>query len=301
MIDPTGYVIFAKVAETGRFTAAAQALGLSKSAVSKQVARLEDSLGVRLLNRTTRRISLTEAGMVLFERCRRIAEDLEDARAAVTHLQEAPRGLLRVNAPVSYGIGHLAPVLPGFMAVYPDLKVDLTLADRRIDLVEEGVDVAIRIGNLDDSSLIARRIVSYRRIVLAAPAYWDRAGRPARPEDLARHNCLSYSYLATGRNWSFVDEAGRPLSVRVDGSLTANNGETLVRAAEAGLGVIWSPTFLCAEAANTGRLEPALERFEAEPVGVHAVFPHSRNLSTKVRVFVDYLIETLVQPKGTLV
>lgn len=301
MLDPTGYVIFAKVAETGSFTAAAQALGLSKSSVSKQVARLEDSLGVRLLNRTTRRMSLTEAGAVLFERCRRIAEDLEDARAAVSHLQEAPRGLLRVNAPVSYGIGHLAPVLPGFMAAYPDLKIDLTLADRRIDLVEEGVDIAIRIGNLDDSSLIARRIVSYRRIVLAAPEYWDKAGRPSRPEELERHNCLSYSYLATGRNWSFVDANGRPLSVRVDGSLTANNGETLVRAAEAGLGVIWSPTFLCADAANTGRLEPVLERFEAEPVGVHAVFPHSRNLSTKVRVFVDYLIETLVQPKGTLV
>ena len=293
MDDVNAYIVFAKVVEAESFTGAAELLGESKSAVSKQINRLEDSLGIRLLNRTTRRMSLTEAGEIFYDRVRRVVDEVEEARLAVTQLQESPRGVLRVNAPLSYGIEHLAPILPGFMARYPDLKVDVTLIDRRIDLIDEGVDVAIRIGVLSDTSLIARKLTAYRRLITAAPAYWEKHGKPATPQDLAAHNCLTYAYLSAGRSWRFREQDGRQFDVAVAGNLTANNGEMLAHAAIQGQGVTWLPQFICGPGLEQGDLEPVLEEYELEPVGVFAVFPHTRNLSTKVRVFVDYCAEML--------
>lgn len=292
MDDINAFLVFARVVEEGSFTAAAERLGESKSAVSKQIGRLEDSLGTRLLNRTTRRMSLTEAGAIFYDRVRRVVEEVEEARVAVSQLQATPRGTLRVSAPVSFGISHIAPVLPGFVTRYPDLHVDMALTDHQVDLVEEGIDVAVRIGALTDTSLIARRIRDYDRLVLASPDYWRQHGMPKHPSELSEHNCLTYAYFASGRTWRMNDPAGGEISVRVGGSINANNGEVLLRAAEAGIGIIQSPSFICDEAIAAGRLVPALQEFGFEPVGLHAVFPHARNLSTKVRVFVDFLVET---------
>lgn len=291
MDDINAYLVFARVVEEGSFTAAAERLGESKSAVSKQISRLEDGLGTRLLNRTTRRMSLTEAGAIFYERVRRVVEEVEEARVAVSQLQAAPRGTLRISAPVSFGMSHIAPVLPDFMARYPDLQVDIALTDHQVDLVEEGIDVAVRIGALTDTSLIARRIREYRRLVLASPGYWKKYGMPEHPSELSDHQCLTYAYFTGGRTWRMGDPAGGEITVRVGGRMNANNGEILVRAAEAGLGIIQSPIFLCEDSMAAGKLVPALESFEFEPVGLHAVFPHARNLSTKVRVFVDFLVE----------
>lgn len=294
MDDINAYIVFAKVVEAESFTGAAELLGESKSAVSKQINRLEDSLGVRLLNRTTRRMSLTEAGQIFYDRARRVAEEAEEARLAVTQLQESPRGVLRVNAPLSYGIEHLAPILPTFMERFPDLTVDLTLSDRRADLVEEGIDVAIRIGALSDNSLIARKLSEYRRIVVASPRYWETHPKPQKPADLTDHDCLTYSYLSTGRTWNFKGDDAY-IDVPVSGSLSANNGDAIVRVVSQGLGVAWLPEFICGRALATGALEPVLEAFETDPIGVFAVFPHRRNLPTKVRVFVDYCADVLAQ------
>jgi len=281
--------VFARVVEEGSFSHAARGLGLSKSAVSKQVGRLEDRLGVRLLNRTTRQLSLTEAGTAFFEHCRQLVTDAEAAESAVTHLAAAPRGTLRVNAPMSFGQLHVAPLLPAFLQAYPELSVEMQLSDRTVDLIEEGFDLAIRIGQLRDSSLIARRLAPMRRVVCAAPAYLDARGRPQHPRELKQHECLIYSYLSSGREWRFHGGDGE-LRVPVQGRLEINNGDALLAAARQGFGVVMLPTFLAAADVKAGRLEPVLQDWcEGEAGGIHAVFPASRNLSPKVRVFVDFL------------
>lgn len=287
----TGMAVFARVVEEGGFSKAAQTLGLSKSAVSKQVSRLEDRLGVRLLNRTTRRLSLTEAGTAFYEGCRQVVSDAEAAEAAVSHLASAPRGVLRVNAPMSFGQLHVAPALPDFMARYPELAIDLQLNDRTVDVVEEGFDMAIRIGELPDSSLIARRLAPMRRAAAAAPAYLDRHGRLAHPRDLEAHECLIYSYLAWGREWRFDGEGGE-VRVPVSGRVEINNGDALLAAARRGAGIVMLPTFLVGDDLRAGRLEPVLADWSPTQRGaVYAVFPASRNLLPKVRVFVDFLAE----------
>jgi DNA-binding transcriptional LysR family regulator len=295
-MDQLGAIaVFARVIEANGFTAAARALGLSKAAVSKQVARLEDRLGVRLLNRTTRRLGLTEAGRDFYERARRILAEVEEAEQAASSRQASPRGLLRVNAPVTYGIGHVVPVLPAFMRRYPEIRLDLVLNDRYVDLIEEGFDLAIRVGlePLKDSSLVARRLFATRHAVCAAPSYLAARGSPQMPADLARHDCLLYSYLSTGEEWRFLDAAGRPFGVRVAGPMRANNGDALHHAARAGLGIIYAPAFLLAEDLAAGRLVPVLSDWQTPEAAVHAVYPPGRPLGTKVRVFVDYLAETL--------
>lgn len=280
----TGMAVFAKVAEEKGFSAAARALGLSKSAVSKQVARLEDRLGARLINRTTRRLSLTAAGTAFYERCARVIAEAEEAERAVSSLHAEPRGVLKVNAPMSFATLQLAPAIPEFMARYPELAVDLTLNDRMVDLVDEGFDVAVRIARLTDSSLIARRLAPSRRLVVASPDYFARRGTPARPEDLKNHNCLLYAYTLTGDEWRFRDQ-----SVRVTGNLKANNGEVLRAAVLAGAGVALMPTFIVGDDVRAGRLQAVLGAWEDHSSSVYAVYPHARYLSTKVRVFVDYL------------
>lgn len=290
MTDLAGIAVFAEVAKQGGFTAAANALGLSKSTVSKQVARLEDKLGVRLLNRTTRRLSLTEVGRAYYERCRRIIEEAEDAELAVTQLHAEPRGTLRVNAPISFGTLHVAGVLPAFMARYPDLHVDMELNDRVVDLVEEGLDMAIRIGELSDSTLVARRLAPCRFAAVASPAYWDAHGRPEHPSELADHNCLIYSLRQRPREFRFDGPDG-PITVGASGTLSCNNGDLLLRAAIAGTGVYLCPTFFCGVHMNDGRLEAVLRDFLGREAAVYAVWPQSRHLSAKVRAFVDFLAE----------
>lgn len=301
MNDLSGIAVFAAVVEAGSFTNAGTRLGLSKSAVSKQITRLEERLGAQLLNRTTRRLNLTEVGQAFYERCRRIVSEAEEAELAVTRLQADPRGILRLSAPVSFGVEHLGRALPDFMAHYPDVQIDMECADRTVDLLEEGFDMAVRIGRLADSSLIAKRIASSRRMVLAAPDYWRRHGKPSHPRDLADHHCLTYAYQQSQQHWDFVDPRTRaPFTVQVPtGPMHANNGHILVEAAIGGRGVVMSPCFICGEAWRDGRLEPALEDFESNPVGIHAVYPPSRHLSAKVRAFIDFLTSRFAGPEET--
>jgi len=282
--------VFRRVVELDGFAAAARDLRLSTGSVSKQVARLEGHLETRLLNRTTRRISLTEAGRGFYERCVRILEEVEEAKLAAASASASPRGTLRVNAPMSFGIRHLSGVLPDFMALYPELAVDLSLNDRFVSLLDEGFDVAIRIGALADSSLVARRIGTSRLHVVASPSYLEARGAPETPGDLQHHECLAYSLRNAGAEWQFVGPEGR-VGVRVSGRLRVDNGDVIVAAASAGMGIALSPAFLVDEHVRSGRLRVLLSGYEAETAEIHAVYPHSRHLSAKVRVFIDFLVE----------
>lgn len=282
--------VFAKVAEVKSFTKAAEALGLSKSAVSKHVAGLEERLKARLLQRTTRRLSLTEVGTALFARAQRIVAEVEEAERAVTALSTEPRGTLRVSAPMSFGIRHLGPVLADFMVRFPALHVDLALNDRMVDIVEDGFDLAIRIAKLPDSSLIARKLCPGRRIVCASPEYWRRHGTPKTPADLKNHNCLMYTYLPNPDELRFDGPDG-PVAVPVAGTLHSNNGDILRAAALAGIGFFFAPTFLVGDDVRAGRLERVLPEYDDTSLSIYAVYPHTRHLSAKVRAFIDFLAE----------
>lgn len=288
--DLSAILAFVEVVEGGSFSAAARRLGLTRSAVSRQVAGLEDRLGARLLNRTTRRLSVTEAGAVYHQRCVRILAEAAAAERAVADLDDAPRGLLRVNAPMSFGLGHLGPAVAEFLVRHPAIRVDLTLDDRVVDLVGEGFDLAVRIAELPPSTLIARRLAVNRRVLCAAPSYLARAGRPRHPQQLAEHACLAYAYLATGNDWSFRGPDGA-VSVRVDAAHSANNGDALRHLALAGLGILLSPTFIVGDDLRQGRLVSLLDDWVDADTGVYAVYPHGRHLSPKVRAFVDFLAE----------
>ena len=279
---------FIKVVDAKSFTAAADRLNLSKSVVSRRIADLENRLGARLLNRTTRKLSLTEVGQAFFERCTRILSDLDEAERAVADLHAAPRGRLRVNAPLSFGLLHLAGAVAEFMERYPAIEVDIDLNDRYVDLFDEGYDVAVRIGRLRDSSLIARRLAPNRRVVCASPAYIEAHGAPRVPEDLAQHRCLLYTNVPTAEQWQFKVD-GETRVVRVNGCLRANNGDILLAAAIAGHGVVVAPTFMCGEALASGDLRCLLSDYTFSDSAVHAVYPQNRHLSPKVRAFVDFL------------
>lgn len=282
--------VFARVIDTGGFSRAAESLGISKSAVSKQVSRLEDRFGTRLLNRTTRRISLTEAGERVLEHSRRAVAEFEAAEAEVGAHRDTPSGLLRVSAGVSFGQSELAPRLAAFLEDCPDLSVDLVLNDRMVDLVEEGYDVALRIGVLRDSSMMARRIAHVRNVTAAAPAYLEARGRPLAPSDLAAHDCLGYSNLDGGSAWSF-DGAGGGVRHRFKPRLLSNNGDALAKAAAGGLGIVHMPAFILRDAMRDGLLEPILADHRPSPVGLYAVYPAGRPLAAKVRYFIDFAVK----------
>ncbi|MCZ6839745.1 MAG: LysR family transcriptional regulator [Alphaproteobacteria bacterium] len=286
----SGMEVFARVAEAGSFTKAAGQLGISTSAASKHVIALENRLGARLLNRTTRRLSLTEVGASYYEWCTRIAQDVAEAESTVTQMHSEPRGRIKLNAPMSFGIRHLAPAMPEFLALYPELTLDMNLNDRFVDLIEEGYDVAVRIGELRDSSLVARRLAPARMIVCGAPAYFERHGVPKTPADLADHNCLGYSLLAVPGEWHFTGP-GRAQTVRISGNFHVNNGDAMRAAALAGLGVVVQPTFIIGDDVARGALQRVLADFTPRESTIHAVFPHNRHLSAKVRVFVDFLVD----------
>ncbi|MGM0559591.1 MAG: LysR family transcriptional regulator [Pseudomonadota bacterium] len=283
--------VFVNVVESGSFSAAARNLNLSKSAVSKTISRLEEGLGTRLLNRTTRKLSLTEAGRSYYEGCRRMLNEAEAANQAVHRLSDAPRGTLRVNLPMSFGTLQVAPLLPLFLQRFPEIDLDAAFDDRPVDLVEEGYDMAIRIGVLSDSSLIARRLAPNRRVLCAAPSYLEEQGAPQSPEALAAHSCLLYSYQASGDSWRLIGPDGER-RIRVSGRLRLNNGEAIRAAAVAGLGIAYLPTFIAGTDLQAGRLVPILPDWMDDGLGaVHAVYPAGRHLSPKVRVFIDFLAE----------
>jgi DNA-binding transcriptional LysR family regulator len=285
----TGLSVFAKVVEGSSFAAAARHFGLSPAMVSKHILALEERLGARLLNRTTRRVSPTEIGRVFYERATRILADIDDAEQEASALQTTPRGLLRISGPLSFGTRQLAPAIADYLAACPAIEIDVTLSDRVADLVEEGFDLAIRIGRLADSSLVARRIAPCLLVACAAPAYLKKHGAPRRPADLAAHNCLGYSYAALRNEWRFSGPDGME-SVRVTGRLNANNGDILRLAALGGEGIILQPSFIVADDLAAGRLVPILPGYAPDEIAIHAVYPHSRHLSVKVRSFVDFLV-----------
>lgn len=279
---------FVRVVDAHSFSGAARLLGLTRSAVSRQIAALEDGLGVRLLNRTTRQLSTTEAGAIYYEHCVRILAEAAAAERAVMDLDEAPRGLLRINAPMSFGQTHLGAAVAEFMSRHPALRVELILDDRVVDLVADGFDVAVRIAELPPSTLVARKLAVNRRVLCASPAYLAAAGTPARPQDLTRHRCLAYTYLAMGNDWRFRGEDG-PLTVRIDGAFAANNGDVLRQVALAGGGIMLSPTFIVGDDLRAGRLVPILADYVDADTGIYAVYPQTRHLSPKVRALIDFL------------
>jgi DNA-binding transcriptional LysR family regulator len=287
----TDIAVFVRVVERGSFTLAADDLELSRAVVSKYLSRLEERLGARLLHRTTRRLSLTEAGAALFEASRGAIERIEEAEAAVAQLQSEPRGRLRVSAPMSFGILHLGPAMAEFARTHPRVTLDVSLDDRFANLVEEGIDVAIRIGVLTDSSLVARKLSFANAVACASPAYLEEHGEPETPEDLASHNCLIYSYLATANVWRFKAPEGREIPVAVNGTFRINNGIVLAEAAVAGHGSLVTPSFYVAPMLRDGRLKRILERYRLKEVGIHAVYPQRGHVPPKVRAFVDFLAQ----------
>ncbi len=286
----TSLEVFAKVASAGSFSAAGRAMGLSQTMVTKHIAALEARLGTKLFHRTTRRLSLTEAGRDYLDVAARVLADLDAADNAVAADRFEPRGVLRLNAPVSFGVRQIAPLLSGFACRHPHVTVELGLNDRLVGLAEEGWDLAIRIGSLSDSSLIARRIAPCRIVVCAAPSYLEARGTPRTVADLAQHNCLGYTLSRwTGADrWTFG--ARSEMTIPVTGNLRANNGSALLAAAIAGQGVIYQPTFIVAEALRAGTLtvlpldHPTLE------VGIHAVFLPVHHPAAKVRAMIEFLV-----------
>jgi DNA-binding transcriptional LysR family regulator len=275
--------------ERGSFTLAADDLRLSRAVVSKYISRLEERLGARLLNRTTRRLALTEAGAALFEASRGALERIEEAEAAVAQFQTAPRGRLRVSAPMSFGILHLGPALADFSRQFPGVTLDIRLDDRFVNLVEENVDVAVRIGQLTDSSLVARKLGVTRGVACASRRYLEEHGEPGIPEELASHDCLMYSYLSNANVWRFTARDGREIPVAVTGTIRINNGIVLAEAAMAGRGILVSPSFYVAPMLRDGRLQRILADYRLPELGIHAVYPQKAHVPPKVRVFIDYL------------
>lgn len=285
------YEMFATVAAKGSFTRAADALDTSPANVTRYVQELETYLGARLLNRTSRRLSLTESGEALYERVRIILDDAAEAEAEVQATSVNPRGRLRINAPLSFGFLRLASLWPQFMARYPDIELEVDLVDRVVDLVEEGYDLAIRISRRGSQAVVGRKLASSRNIVCAAPDYIARRGMPMTPQDLTTHACIGYTLAADSEVWNLEDAEGRPHAVRTNAVMRSNNGDTCRAAALAGVGVIWQPTFLIGDDLRQGRLVPVLPGFRMPEIDVMAVYPSRRHLSAKVRVMVDFLAE----------
>lgn len=292
----TEMVVFVEVVESRSFTAAATKLGITKSVASKYVTRLEDRLGVRLLNRTTRRLSLTEAGSALYQGGRAALDEIATAERSVSYAQAAPRGRLRINAPMSFGILRLGPIVPEFLAAYPEIALDVNHNDRFIDVIEEGYDVTLRITNdLGDSRLVARKLTPIHFVVCAAPPYLERNGAPQTPQDLAGHNCLIYTLANAGNVWDFAGPSGS-LSVSVSGNYHSNSSLAIRDMLMAGAGVARMPTFVVGEALQRGLLIPLLNDYATEPSALYTVYPPNRYLSPKARVFVDYVVARFAPP-----
>ena len=284
--------VFEKVAKHNSFSAAADNMGLSKAMVSKHIASLENSLDVLLLNRTTRRLSLTESGAAYLERVKHILSDIEETELAVSTLSSEPRGTLKLTAPTSFGAFHLARAIGGYKQIYPEVHIEMVLTERLPDLVEDGIDLAIHVGQLDDSSLIAKRLAHTRMVVCGSPGYFKKYGIPKTPEDLTDHKCLIYTPRAPVNEWSFQKDQ-KQFTVRVSGDIRSNIGDALRVAAMQDSGLIQLPTYMTGLDINAGRLQAVLEGYEPPESPINALYLHRKHLSAKVRTFVDYLYEIL--------
>jgi DNA-binding transcriptional LysR family regulator len=282
--------LFVRVVDSGSYTAAADQMEISRALASKLVQALEDQLGVRLLHRTTRKLSLTEAGERYYQRVSEILGSLNEAEALAAEFQADPRGRLRVSAPMSFAIHHLGAAVAEFQQRHPRIELELTLNDRQVDLVEEGFDMAVRIAKLADSSLVARRIAPCRMLLVASPDYLRRAGEPQHPQELVAHNYLSYTLAARRDEIVLVSGAERE-TVNLNGSLRVNNGDVIASAAAAGLGFCISPSFLVWQRLQRGELVQLLPQWQIPEIAVHAVYPAGRTLPAKTRSFIDYLVE----------
>lgn len=284
-------VLVAVVAKQG-FARAAEALDTSPANVTRYVAELEAHLGTRLLNRHSRKLSLTESGAALYERAKTILDDVAEAEAISGAASLQPRGRLRINAPLSFGILQLAPLWPEFQRRYPAVELDVALIDRVVDIVEEGYDMAIRISRSGSTAHAARKLANSRNVICAAPAYLRAHGRPETPDDLLQHACIAYGHGAGSEEWALLDAQARPLPTRIRAVMHTNNGDTARAAALAGMGIIWQPTFLIGADLRAGRLVPVLEGWGVPDIDVLALYPSRRHLSAKVRVMIDFLAES---------
>ncbi len=288
----TSMRVFGTIVETGSFASAARRLNLSRAVVTKHVAALEDRLGVRLLERTTRKLSVTEAGARYYARSSQILADVEDAEREAAQATVVPRGTLRVSAPHAFATMHIAPYLAEFRERFPEVTLEMTLSDRFVDLLDEGFDLAIRVADgLPESSLVARRLAACRFVVCGAPAYFARHGEPRVPDDLANHPCLGYTLSAREHSWVFVCPHDQRHVVNVTGPLRSNSGDLLREAAVGGAGVMLLPTFYVGEDLERGRLRPVLTDYRMHDYGIYAVYPSRKHLTAKVKAFIDFLVE----------
>jgi len=289
--------LFVRTIEVGNFSELGRQLQMAPSSISRQINALEEELGVRLLQRTTRKINLTEAGQIYYQKVSQILSDLDDAQLAITELQASPKGMLRINVAIPFGERNIVPLIPGFLALYPELKIDLSLEDRKIDLVEERVDLAIRIGRLDDSSIVARKLADNQFVICASPKYFEIHSYPKTPEDLTKHNCIINKNIYHSNAWQFSKGKSMQL-ISVSGNFQANSGGALYSAMLSNLGIAALPTWYVGEDIKQGILERVLVDYDfnlpaMKGSAIYALYPAGQYLPPKVRVFIDYLIEKL--------
>ncbi|MEH6585678.1 MAG: LysR family transcriptional regulator [Halioglobus sp.] len=280
---------FVTLVECHSISKAAEKMGVAVSAVSRRLKELESSLGVQLIQRTTRKMHLTEAGEKFYQRCGSLLDDLEEAKQEASDTATSLGGTLRIATPLSFGVAHLSPAIAAFMHLHPQIKIDLDMSDRRIDLVEEGLDLAIRIGKLEDSTLMARKLASVRHVVCASPDFFNRHGTPEKPQDLADMPALCYGNLRQPGIWQYRDKENKNASVKVPIRMQATNGDALVEAAVAGLGILCEPSFIVHGAVERGVLTPVLTDFQWYAMNIYAVYPQSKLLPARVRAFIDFL------------
>ncbi|MFW7348842.1 MAG: LysR substrate-binding domain-containing protein [Pigmentiphaga sp.] len=287
--DLEAWAIFAKVAETGSFARAAAELSLSQATVSKAVSRLEGRMKTVLFHRTSRRISLTESGLAALERASRILEEGEAVESEVTEQSSSPRGPIRMTAPMSFGISHVAPVLPAFMARYPEVTLDVHFSDEQVDLIEKRFDLALRISTLADSSLLVRRLCTVRVLLVGSPAYFEQHGRPRHPRELAGHRALQYAYARGGSSWRFRHARHGEFTQAMPTPLRVNNAEALAPALRAGAGLALQPEFLAWQDLQSGALETAMDDWQVDPIALHLVTPPGRGRPARVQALMEYL------------
>jgi DNA-binding transcriptional LysR family regulator len=284
--------VFRRVAETGNFSVVAQELKLSQPTVSKQVAALENHLGIKLMNRSTRQLKLTDAGKQYYQHCRQIIDEIDETEANIRQNQSILTGTLRISTPIKYGELHIAPLVTEFLQQHPQLKIDLRMDDHYVDLVKEGIDLAVRVGPLTDSSMVARKLGDFPRVTVASPDYLGRYGTPQTPKDLSSHNCIVFTLLTTQNQWHYDGPNGSE-KVQVSGNFTTNNPSTMHKAALDSIGIIVAPTWLINDSIKSGELKPILTEYRATPMEIHVLYPERRFVPARARQFMDFLRDRL--------